>query len=61
MSAYDGEFIYLFQHYFSAYSMSIKNLITVGNIAQKKQKTSQWKWNETYPLTYKKGGGVHPP
>lgn len=35
MSAYEGEFIYLFQHYFSSDRMSGKNLMTVGNIAQK--------------------------
>lgn len=35
MSAYEGGFIYLFQHYFSSDSMLIKNLMTVGNIAQK--------------------------
>lgn len=35
MSAYEGEFIYLFQHYFSSDRTSGKNLMTVGNIAQK--------------------------
>lgn len=40
-SAHEGEFIYLFQHYFSSESMSIKE--TVGNIAQKpKDVTVNW-------------------
>ncbi len=37
MSAYEGGFIYLFQHYFSSDSMSIQILMTVGNIAQKQK------------------------
>lgn len=56
MSAYEGEFIYLFQHYFSSDSMSIRNLMTVGNIAQKKKKKKTSQWTEKYPLTYKGGG-----
>lgn len=60
MSAYEGEFIYLFQHYFSSDSMSIRNLLTVGNIAQKKTKKTQPKdvtvnWKNTLWRT--SGGG----
>lgn len=51
MSAYDGGFIYLFQHYFSSDSMSIKKQSAT---LHKNKKTSQW--TETYPLTNKGGG-----
>lgn len=53
-SAYEGVFIYLFQHYFSSDSMSIKNLMTIGNIAQKpKRRHSELK----HTLWQTRGGG----
>lgn len=48
-------FIYLFQHYFSD-SMSSKNLMTVGNIAQKPKDVTV-NWNIPFD---KQGGVVHP-
>lgn len=53
MSAYEGGFIYLFQHYFSSDSMSIKISMTVGNIAQK-PKDITVNWNIPFD---KQGGG----
>lgn len=58
MSAYEGEFIYLFQHYFSSDSMSIRNLMTVGNIAQKKKKKRHH--SELKNTLWHTRGVVHP-
>lgn len=39
--AYEGEFIYLFEHYFSSDSMSVKTQWQSATL-YKNQKTSQW-------------------